>query len=124
MLVHDGMEGTETPNVKVIDFGFSCFTDVQNQDRSAGDAPDMPDQADVPSALGARTNQSDHFVRDPYQVPEANDRNGNAASETVDSFRLGCCLYVMLVATYPFDTSSLDVGARRAGKVKQYPRYR
>jgi len=83
----------EDPTVKLIDFGFSCF----------GDCDDKKAVADV------------------YAPREALE--GQQSTKAVDSFRLGCTLYVMLMATYPFQKLCHDLAERAAGKVLKYPKW-
>lgn len=83
----------EEPTAKLIDFGFSCFGDCSDK----------------------------RAVSDVYAPREALE--GQQSSKAVDSFRLGCTLYVMLMATYPFQKHCRDLAERAAGTVLKYPKW-
>jgi len=85
----------EKLHTKLIDFGFACFMDNEEDDKKA--------------------------VGDVYSPAEA--LNGQPSSKAVDSFRLGCTLYVMLMGTYPFQRHCRDLAERQAGKVLKYPKW-
>lgn len=82
-------------HTKLIDFGFACFLDNTEDDKKA--------------------------VGDVYSPKEA--LLGQPSSKAVDSFRLGCTLYVMLMATYPFQRHCRDLAEREAGSVLKYPKW-
>jgi tRNA A-37 threonylcarbamoyl transferase component Bud32 len=98
MIVNDTSQDSKVA-AKLIDFGFACF-------QQEGDA----------CSLG-------QAVMDTYSAPEAYDHK--PSTKETDSFRLGCCLYVMLMATYPFRSQSRDtIPARQAGEVLKYPKWK
>eukprot|EP00928_Gymnodinium_smaydae_P026907 TRINITY_DN20977_c0_g9_i1.p1 TRINITY_DN20977_c0_g9~~TRINITY_DN20977_c0_g9_i1.p1 ORF type:complete len:672 (+),score=186.47 TRINITY_DN20977_c0_g9_i1:206-2221(+) len=98
---------SDQPCVKLIDFGFSCFLNKDATDHRGA------------------VNGVLEPVRDVYAPPEALDMSsGKKVSKDIDMFRLGCCLYVMLMATYPFDRSCRDLEDRRSGKVLKYPNWK
>merc|ERR1712151_1405967 len=61
-------------------------------------------------------------VVDCYAPHEALMQKPTATKES-DLFRLGCCLYVMLMAAYPFDPEKNDIENRKAGRVFKPPRW-
>lgn len=96
MIIKDGDEDSKI-TVKLIDFGFASFQD-------GGEC------------LGKA-------VMDTYSAPEAYEYK--PSTKETDSFRLGCCLYVMLMATYPFRSQNRDsIPKRLAGEVCQYPKWK
>jgi serine/threonine protein kinase len=86
---------SEEPSTKLIEFGFACFLDNEGDEKKA--------------------------VGDVYSPKEA--LLGQPSSKAVDSFRLGCTLYVMLMATYPFQRHCRDHDDRAAGRVLKYPKW-
>merc|ERR1712032_307968 len=92
-------EKSDAPTAKLIDFGFSCFLKYDDKD------------------LG-----SSGPVYDLYSPPEALT-GGSKSTRGVDLFRLGCTLYVMVMATFPFDRNCMDIEARRNGEVAKYPKW-
>jgi len=89
-----------SPKAKLIDFGFAIFLNGQ-----AGTADKAP-------------------VCDCYAPAEALEGSNAQATKDVDCFRLGCTLYVMLMATYPFDRSCRDLENRKNGQVLKYPKWK
>lgn len=97
---------TDEPLVKLIDFGFSCFLNVE--------------ATDFAGTLATFYNP----VADLYAPPEALAGTGEIVTRRVDMFRLGCTLYVMLMATYPFNRNCRDIDARTNGKVIEYDKWK
>lgn len=85
----------EKIHTKLIDFGFAAFLDNPGEDNKA--------------------------VADCYSPKEA--ILGQQSSKAIDSFRLGCTLYVCLMGTYPFHKTCHDLAEREAGNVLKYPKW-
>merc|ERR1712032_251832 len=90
---------SQAPIGRLIDFGFSCFLNYEDEDPGSS----CP-------------------VHDVYSPPEALN-GGSRVTKHVDVFRLGCTLYVMLMATFPFDRSCRDLERRRDGEVLKYAKW-
>jgi len=97
---------SDAPYVKLIDFGFSCFLNREAEDHE-----------------GKLTNHLQP-VSDVYSPAEALGPNPDKVTKAVDMFRLGCCLYVMVMATYPFHQHCRDLDARKDGSVLKYPKWK
>jgi len=104
---------TDTPFVKVIDFGFSCFLNKSDYDF----------EGKVLDAFSP--------CLDAYAPHEAFDPSPSATKDS-DMFRMGCCLYVMVMGTFPFNRDPIslgghekfkDIARRKAGDVMKYAKW-
>jgi len=89
-----------TAHLKLIDFGFSCFSKHSQEG-----------EASVP--------------HDMYQAPEHLEDVRRKPTRATDMWRLGCTLYVMLVQGIPFNPTTMpaDIETRKQGKINKFPKY-
>jgi serine/threonine protein kinase len=105
----------DSPKAKLIDFGFACFLDGQEvSEENAQEGGDV-----------SRTKAMEkHCVYDIYSPPEAMGIVQASTTKEVDMFRLGCTLYVMVMATWPFLEGKESIERRKAGMVMPYPNWK